>query len=370
MSRLLLSVLGWNGVQVIEIETCSQTMECGEFFLIDQLKSRLAKTLKSGNLGVGDDCAVVQLADSEAQLLLTTDSLVEERHFSRRFCSAADIGARALAVSVSDVAAMGGTPDAALVSLHIPQNTESDFILELYDGLAEVASRYGVSVVGGDTVASNEFVINVTLLGFCSSKPILRSGADVGDQIWISGPIGAAGAGLRFLRGESVLSDTLRDRVKEAYLRPCAQVALGEKLSALQLASSMLDVSDGLLQDAAHIAVASNANLLLRAEQIPFWDQKIGDSPQDAMQACTCGDDYQLLWTSPPECSEQIRALQESSEADVFAESVCIGEVKSGGAQVLFDHSPWGVELAREAAARFNCSVGYDHFAGGGDGSG
>lgn len=236
----------------------------GEFGLISRVTARLPVS-PATLLGPGDDAAVVRAPDT--RVVASTDVLVEGRHFRRDWASAADIGHRAAAANLADIAAMGAVPTALLVALCMPPDLAVDWAEELADGLAAEAAKVGASVVGGDMSASPTLTIAVTALGDLGGQaPVLRSGARAGDVVALAGRLGYAAAGY------TVLSRGFRSPkvLVEAYRRPEVPYAAGP-LAARHGATAMIDVSDGLLADLGHIATASRVGIDLRpaAFEIP-----------------------------------------------------------------------------------------------------
>ncbi len=291
----------------------------GEFGLLDQLQPLLKTTLAEQMVGMGDDCAVVPAGGGVGYHLFTIDTLIDQVHFRRDFSTAYDIGWKSLAVSMSDVAAMGGVPLVATVSLMLTEDLDSDFVADLYRGLVDVATTASVAIVGGDTVRAKQFGLTTTLFGNSPSAPILRSGAQSGDDLWISGEIGAALAGLKMLQAGDDRKGADETTAHTAHRRPTARVELGRRLRATGLVHAAIDVSDGLLQDLGHIVRASGVGALLRLESVPRWSA--GDSRQLAAGASSdddtagviaslCGgDDYELLFTAPSTAQSMLAAL-------------------------------------------------------------
>ncbi|BAL92300.1 putative thiamine monophosphate kinase [Actinoplanes missouriensis 431] len=271
--------------------------EGGEFGLIGRIVSRLG-TSPSTLLGPGDDAAIVRAADG--RVVASTDVLVDGRHFRRDWCGPADIGHRAAAANLADIAAMGAVPTALLVALCVPPGVESEWVESLADGLTAEAALVGASVVGGDTTASPTLTIAVTALGdLGGAEPVRRDGAQPGDVLALSGRIGYAAAGL------TVLSRGFRTPKKlvEAYRRPAVPYASGP-LAARLGATSMIDVSDGLLQDLGHIATASLVAIDVHRDAFDVPDQMrdaakaLGVDPYQWVLAG--GDDHPLAATFPP----------------------------------------------------------------------
>lgn len=277
----------------------------GEDALVARLVGRLRAT--DGVLvGPGDDAA---LLSGGPEVLATADLLVEGSHFDLAFSSPADVGWKALAVNVSDIAAMGGTPRYALVSLGLPEDGE-DVADALYRGLAEAAAAFGVGVAGGDVVRSDVLLVGVAALGDPPpGGPVLRSGARPGDVACVTGTLGGAAAGLALLRAATTDPEALAllDRcpsLVEAHRRGRARVAEGRAAAAAG-AHAMIDVSDGLALDLSRVCEASGVGVEVRAADLPLapgvadvaaW---LGEDP--ARIGLGGGDDYELAIAIPAE---------------------------------------------------------------------
>jgi thiamine-monophosphate kinase len=271
--------------------------ETGEFGLIARIVARLdagPATL----LGPGDDGAVVAAPDG--RVVASTDVLVEGRHFRRDWSSAADVGHRAAAANLADIAAMGATPTALLVALCVPGDLAASWAEELADGLSAEAGLVGASVVGGDMSASPTLTIAVTALGDLQGQPpVVRGGAQPGDVIAMAGRVGYAAAGY------TVLSRGFRTpkMLVEAYRRPVVPYAAGPA-AARAGATSMIDVSDGLLQDLGHLATASVVGIDVHTDAFEVPGQMrdaaaaLGVDPYVWLLAG--GDDHALAATFPP----------------------------------------------------------------------
>ncbi len=245
----------------------------GEFGLIERLKR--FQNLSSGVVhGMGDDAAVLEY-DSARYQLFTTDMMVEGKHFLRSMCPE-EVGYKALASNISDIAAMGGVPTSAVISLGVPGKLDTDYIQSLYAGLYRLARKFGVSLVGGDTVASSKLIINVALLGEVEKKKlVLRSGARAGDVIFVSGALGNSFKSGRHL---TFVPRVLEARFLVDHFKP----------------SSMLDISDGLAGDLGHILRQSRVGAILDERFIPVH----ADATLD--RALYEGEDFELLFTLSP----------------------------------------------------------------------
>ncbi|MER7004057.1 thiamine-phosphate kinase [Dactylosporangium sp. NPDC000555] len=271
----------------------------GEFGLISRVTARLGAASPFVLLGPGDDAALVAAPD--ARVVASTDVLVDGRHFRRDWCSARDVGHRAAAANLADIAAMGARPTALLVALCAPANLQVSWAEGLADGLAAEAAKTGAVVVGGDTSASPTLTIAVTALGDLEGHaPVVRSGARPGDVVAVAGRIGHAAAGY------TVLSRGFRSPklLVDAYRRPEVPYHLGP-VAARMGATSMIDVSDGLLSDLGHIAAASGVGIDLRRDAFsvpePMRDAATALSVDPHGWLLAGGDDHALAATFPPD---------------------------------------------------------------------
>ncbi|HET6625465.1 MAG TPA: thiamine-phosphate kinase [Nocardioidaceae bacterium] len=269
--------------------------DLGEFGLVNALKARFTQG-EHVLLGPGDDAAVVAVPDG--RVLVSTDLLVETRHFRRDWASALDIGHKAAAQNLSDLNAMGGRATALTVGLAAPPDLPAAWALELADGIAEEAALVDASVVGGDVTRADAVMIAITVLGVCETEPVRRSGARPGDVVALAGRQGWAAAGL------AVLARGFRSPrvLVEAHRRPEPPYRAGAQAAALG-ATAMIDVSDGLLGDLAHIAEDSGVSVDVRTDsfEIPEPLRAVGAAlGADPMQfILTGGDDYALVATFP-----------------------------------------------------------------------
>lgn len=271
--------------------------ETGEFGLIARIVARL-DTGPATLLGPGDDGAVIAAPDG--RVVASTDVLVEGRHFRRDWSSAADIGHRAAAANLADIAAMGARPTALLVALCAPPDLDTAWAEELADGLTAEAALVGASVVGGDMSASPTLTVAVTALGDLENQnPVVRGGAQPGDVIALAGRVGYAAAGY------TVLSRGFRTpkMLVEAYRRPAVPYAQGP-IAARHGATSMIDVSDGLLQDLGHIAAASVVGVDVHTDAFevpgPMRDAATALGVDPYLWLLAGGDDHALAATFPP----------------------------------------------------------------------
>ena len=307
--------------------------DLGEFGLVTALKARFPQG-EHVLLGPGDDAAVVAVPDG--RVVVSTDLLVDTRHFRRDWASALDIGHKAAAQNLSDINAMGGRATALTVGLAAPPELSVAWALELADGIAEEAALVDASVVGGDLTRADEVMIAITVLGVCEGEPVLRSGARPGDVVAIAGRQGWAAAGL------AVLARGFRSPrvLVEAHRRPEPPYAAGAQAAALG-ATAMIDLSDGLLADVGHIAEDSGVAIDVRSDRFEVAEplRAVGAAlGADPMQfILTGGDDHALVATFP-------------AGTTLPAEWTQIGEVSEG-------------EGVTVDGAAYDGPTGHQHFA-------
>jgi thiamine-monophosphate kinase len=258
-------------------------------------------------IGIGDDAAVVA-PTRNAHTVLTTDAHIEGVHFDRRFSQSAEIGYRALAVNLSDLAAMGASPRWALLSLMMPDDLAVVDVEELVVGVAELAHATRCTVIGGNLArTTGPLVVDVTAIGEVQPRRLLtRSGGRPGDALWISGVIGAAAAGLEMLQraqGPAEVADLRSHASVKRYLRPEPRVRLGTAIAQARAARAALDLSDGLADAARQLAESSGCGVEIEAGALPIdraartWWEASGRDP--ILQAMSSGDDYELLVAVP-----------------------------------------------------------------------
>lgn len=315
-----------------------------EFELIDRIRRAFDDGRGPGvEVGIGDDAAVLDLGGARA--VLTTDAQVERVHFDRRWSTLAQIGARAVEVNVSDLAAMGASPRALLLSLAAPP-ADTDALLDVVRGFAAQARARGCAVVGGNVSRASELSLTVTAVGaLAPDRPaVLRSGARPGDLVFVTGPMGGAALGLALL--ESGHGADPRAAAAVARLcAPSARVDVGVALPGL--ATAALDVSDGLAQDLGHLALASGVAIEVLLEAVPSLPDHralaalAGVDP--VALVASGGEDYELAFTAPPEARARALALGATE----------IGQVRAGSGVRLLDAHGAPITLARG---------GFEHF--------
>lgn len=286
-----------------------------EFSLIDRFFARRARTgrVHHAALGIGDDCALIAPPAGEV-LAVSTDMLVEGRHFFPDVDPHA-LGHKALAVNLSDLAAMGARPLGFTLALALPAARE-DWLEAFSAGLFELADRFGCELMGGDTTAG-PLNICITVFGAVPPQQALRrDAAQPGDDVWVSGTPGDARAGLGILRGEWHAADADAATFRRALERPEPRVALG--LALRGIASAALDMSDGLAGDLQHILESSRVNAVIDADAVPRSAALARLAP-DVQRRCTLagGDDYELCFTAPPNARDAVDAAAQRAGVPV-----------------------------------------------------
>lgn len=294
-------------------------------------------------LGIGDDAAIVKGSTGQ-EWLLAVDTMVEEIHFRSETMSDADIGYKALASNISDIAAMGGVPKFALVAVSIPPHWNEQRTKKLFDGLYECAERYGVAVVGGDTTSAPlHLVVSVTVMGAVEARRALRrSDAKPGQFVFITGPTGLSAGGLHGLLVNSAgITTTMRppERLVKAHQRPSPSVKAGRLLVERNWGAALNDVSDGLASEAWEIAEASQVRLALREAALPLSGELAAYAHQCGIHPLEWvlygGEDYVLLGTADRRHEPAMKELFRAEGIPFFI----IGEVEAGAPDVTLETS-------------------------------
>ena len=323
-------------------------LSTSEFSLIDRYFAHHAPNRRDVVLGIGDDCALL-IPPAGQQLVVTLDTLVAEVHFF----AAADpegIGHKALAVNLSDLAAMGATPAWATLALTLPKADEA-WLAAFCRGLFALADRYGMQLVGGDTTHGPVTVITLQAHGFVPPGLALRrDGAKPGDGVYVTGALGDAGLALAVAFGRATIAAGLHNDVQARLERPEPRLAQG--LALRQIASAAIDVSDGLAQDLGHILERSHVGARLEVERLPLSPALSAslDYESALMTALSSGDDYELCFTAPPDRWAQLETV--AAAWDCRCTRIGVIEAEPGLRLVRADGS----------AFRLEQRAGYDHF--------
>jgi thiamine-monophosphate kinase len=321
--------------------------ELGEFGLIDLLAKMAPVRDERLLIGIGDDAAAWQ-SDGSIELA-TVDSFIQDIHYPSGIVHWPELGGKALAVNLSDIAAMGGLPRYALISLALPPDTEVDNVTALYTGMLRLAGEYGVTIVGGDTSSAPLVVISITVLGSSPQKRLLtRSSAKPGDIIAVTGNLGAAAAGLEMLKQNLEFESEASARFRQAFFRPTPRLIEGQLLLE-QGIKTAIDISDGLLADLGQIAKASKVGARIEAGRVPVEPEVKAAFKDRALElALTGGEDYELLFTA---AAETIEKVKKAATCPVTV----IGEITAGPGVTVVDARGKPLELGR---------AGWEHFTG------
>ena len=323
----------------------------GEFGLIEKVR-RATPRGRSVLLGIGDDAAWV--ANPFPSSLVTADLLIEGIHFDLKWTSLFDLGYKTLAVNLSDIAAMGGMPAYLVLSLGIPPAFDSRDIEDFYRGIRFLSAKHGVALVGGDTNAAKCLIISACVIGHSPHRPIRRSGAQAGDDIYVTGTLGDSALALKFLKSRRRQPD--RGSVKyllSRHHRPTARVTAGALLAREQLATAMIDVSDGLVQDLGHICKTSGIGAEIWEDKLPLSRAYRALAGTDGSRhALSGGEDYELLFCARKRDRGRIEKLQTRARVPITRIGAC--DLGKNGIVVL-DASgrPVGIRAS-----------GHDHFRG------
>jgi thiamine-monophosphate kinase len=311
-------------------------------------------------LGIGDDTAIAAGLSGQ-EWLLTMDTMVEEIHFRDETMSESDVGFKALAANISDIAAMGGVPKLALVSVSVPPKWDVQRMKRLFDGLYTCAERYGVAVIGGDTTsAPQHLVVSVTVIGSVEAgKAIRRSGAAPGQIVFLTGPTGLSAGGLHGLLAKLTKDDNrvkhpTPQRLIEAHQRPYPSVKAGRILLEKGWGASLNDVSDGVASEAWEIAEASNVKLIIKQSQLPISGELAAYAHDNDIQPLDWvlygGEDYVLLGTADKQYELVMKEHFRAEGIPLFI----IGEVEAGTPGVVLETA--------SGTSRPISKRGYNHF--------
>lgn len=323
-------------------------MACGEFDLIARYFNRAQPARADVCRGIGDDAALLAVAPGE-QLAVSSDTLVEGQHFLSTI-DPADLGEKALAVNLSDMAAMGARPAWLMLALTLPHSDEH-WLAAFSDSLFALLQRYAVQLIGGDTTRG-PLSLTLTIFGTVPcGQALTRSGTQVGDEIWVTGTLGDSAAGLALLQNQLHVTDpAVHAYLVHRHLRPQARVEAG--LALRGLATAAIDISDGLLADLGHILHASRCGAHLHLDAFPCSSalRQAVDRQQRWRWMCAGGEDYELCFTAPVACRTQIEQALQALDVPCAR----IGEVRplQEGTTLYYRQQPVTLPVS-----------GFDHFA-------
>lgn len=324
----------------------------GEFEIIEQLKAR-CESSPVVRLGIGDDCAILQLPPGEL-LLTTTDMLIESIHFRRDWTDFLSLGRKSAAVNLSDLAAMGALPRALFLAVAIPADLTAADLDLFFTGFLEVCHASKAVLAGGDTCSSKGGVsICVTALGTAPETAVVRrTGAHPGDGIYVTGTLGDSALALQWL----MTGRTPPPELLKRHLEPTARVEVGRRLGTAGVPTAMIDISDGLLADLGHILTASRVGACIEIDRLPLSPalRAVGDDDHLLYdRALTGGEDYELLFTAPPEAQGEIDRIA----TDVDLPITRVGTISETCGEVTLTHAGSLCPLPQHK--------GYKHFSAG-----
>ncbi len=324
----------------------------GEFGLIDRIKRGLGSVVRNNSLllGIGDDAALFKVSKDKI-CAMTTDTLVEGTHFDLVYTAFRDLGHKVMAANLSDIAAMGGRPLLAVVSLSLPPMIKLSDVDALYSGIKGLARRYRVAIAGGDIVKSRELSLTITVIGECDPKNTgLRSGAKAGDGVLVTGTLGASQAGLELLNSKF---ETRNSRLVKKHLRPEPRIKEALLLASRFRLHGMIDISDGLAQELNHLARESGTGIVIDQGALPVAGEAVTAASvlhKDPLDYCLySGEEYELLFTLPLKKAIVARDLIKKHGT----ECTIIGQVITGRGVGMVDASGRTKKLENR---------GYKHF--------
>ncbi len=329
--------------------------ELGEFGLIDQIAGLFGRKFEPDAFGIGDDCAVLPY-HKDRSLLVTTDMLIEDRHFRRDWITAEDLGYKSLAVNLSDISAMGGWPEYAFLSIGLADDIPLEWLEQFFREAHRLCQNNGVKLLGGDTTKSpGPLVLNYTVLGSVATENILwRSAAQPGDRIALLGNVGESGAGLKLLMKNGLNEDRRYRQLIKTHNRPRLFIEEAQYLAGFPAVHAMIDLSDGIDSDAGHIARRSGVGLKIDIERLPIRlvVREVCDEFSWSAEelALTAGEDYGILFTIDEAGLNQVMKSFEETFGYPFS---VIGQVVEDDPDVLYflQGNPFSLE-----------QHGFDHF--------
>lgn len=322
----------------------------GEFAMIEEIFAPLAASAP-GALGLKDDAASCALTPGQ-EMVVTADALVEGVHFLRDDLPAL-IARKALRANLSDLAAKGAAPEGYLITISIAPWVDADWLKDFAAGLSVDQKEFGIALIGGDTTATpGPLTLSITALGSVPRGSMLRrGGAGLGDLVFVTGTIGDAGAGLAIMQADGDdLPEADRNYLVRRYLLPEPRLFFGGLLKGL--ATSSLDVSDGLVADLGHIASASGVGLSIEATQIPLSSALVkysGTREKAVLSAASSGEDYEIAFTAP----SSLRQPLEAAASEVGVTITEIGRVEAGAGVRLLDESGQALKLEKSGFTHF-----------------
>ena len=341
------------GMKPLEVGGSAMIIEKGEFELIDWLKGKFdAKPLEMVK-GIGDDAAVFSFSSDKATLI-TTDLLIEGVHFKRDKIAFPHLGWKSLAANLSDIAAMGGEPKYAFISIASPTKNIEE-LKRFFLSFSDLAQKNNIYLAGGDLSFSlRVFFVSITVIGFADKDALLyRKGAKAGDKIFVTGTLGNARAGLHILEIKKEVTPELFPLV-ETFIRPIPHIKEGKTIAKTSLATSMIDISDGFAQDLGHILEESQKGCIIFQDKLPVSKELINFCKSERISyldfALSGGEDYRLIFTVPKEKANDIKKIYLNEIGNSIFE---VGEITAEKGFFLIDLNGKKRELTPK---------GWDHF--------
>ena len=301
------------------------------------------KKIKQTALGVGDDAAIINV-QKDHQLVISSDMLIENIHFLKN-TNPSHLGWKSLAVNLSDIAAMGGKPKWATLSISLPKINHV-WLKKFSEGFFKCANQFGIDLVGGDT-SKGPLSISITIMGeIKKNQGLLRSGAKINDDIWVTGQLGFASMGLASLQGKLKLASSLKVKCIKVLEMPTPKVSLGYHLS--RYTNSCIDISDGLIQDLNHILKASKVGATILLNDIPC--EKFIHASKQYQFVLNGGDDYELLFTAPKKNRPYIEKIAKKTNTAISV----IGVITQNKTLKVMDQKGRSISFNKK---------GFDHFA-------
>lgn len=326
----------------------------GERELIKRIQNKIKINNNEVILGIGDDAAIIRPSKNK-NIVLTTDMMVENIHFSLTYYTAKQIGHKSAVSNISDIAAMGAIPKHMLISLAIPPSISAEFIDELYDGIISETEKHKINIIGGNITGAKvgSFTINIALIGE-TDREIRRSGAKPGEVLMVTGNLGKSGAGLYVLQNKTTISKSSKDTLKKAHLEPSHRLKESIVLKNTMKVTSMIDISDGLAKEAKEIAEASKVGIIIYKDKIPTskaTDELLKSIDRDTKEsALYAGEDYEMLFTAKEKDAKKIiTALKKQTGT----KATVIGRITEEKGIYIIDENDSKEKLRK---------TGYDHF--------
>lgn len=316
------------------------------------IRENFSDTSDSVFIGPGDDSAVIEFGEDKF-MLFTSDSLVENYHFKKSLISPTVLGLRAVSVSVSDIAAMGGTPKYYLSSLGFTEDDDRDYFTEVLNGFKNASMEYDIELIGGNLTQCDSTFIDITVIGEVEKEDIVkRAGASEGDVVFVTGTPGDSGIGLGLLM-DNVESDHSSYLINR-FVYPRPRIGVGKRLGGSGAATAMIDISDGLLLDLERISVEQGLGAEIYADSIPLSPEYSAEVESQGLPryeaALTAGEDYELLFTASPDSRDEIKSISEQTGVKITE----IGVITSKNEIKVYDPNGFTMNFEKRGFFHFN----------------